>query len=112
MSEIYSGNATVDGGQRRGWIVGPFMPDGLVQHQNNIEIKYGNHSSGDARIDWVEGESRTTMCMLISGSFELNFKDRTLALSKPGDYTMWGPGIDHKWRALEESVVLTVRWTQ
>jgi hypothetical protein len=23
---------------------------------------------------------------------------------------MWGPGVDHSWEALEDSVVLTVRW--
>jgi quercetin dioxygenase-like cupin family protein len=31
-------------------------------------------------------------------------------LERQGDYVVWGPGVDHSWRAEEESVVLTVRW--
>jgi quercetin dioxygenase-like cupin family protein len=31
-------------------------------------------------------------------------------LTRPGDYVVWGPGVDHSWRAEQDAVVLTVRW--
>src|SRR2546427_161524 len=36
--------------------------------------------------------------------------DRGTALERPGDYVVWGPGIDHIWQAEADSVVITVRW--
>jgi quercetin dioxygenase-like cupin family protein len=32
------------------------------------------------------------------------------ALEKEGDYAVWGPGIDHSWKAEEDSILITVRW--
>jgi hypothetical protein len=108
---IYCGNAETDGKDRRGWIVGSFIPEG-IRSQENVEIKYALHSSGESRDDWVTGETRTTVCILLSGKFRINFHDKTTELIKPGDYVMWGAGIDHKWEAIEDSTVLTVRWTE
>ncbi|HZC00371.1 MAG TPA: signal peptidase I, partial [Gammaproteobacteria bacterium] len=34
----------------------------------------------------------------------------SITMNRQGDYVMWGPGIDHSWKALSESVVITVRW--
>jgi len=31
-------------------------------------------------------------------------------LEHPGDFAIWGEGLEHRWRALEPSTVLTVRW--
>lgn len=109
MSEIYSGNAEIDGSKTRGWIVGSFIPEG-VRHSNNIEIKWGIHKAGEARDDWVTGEQRTTVCVLVSGKFALQFRDREVTLATAGDYVMWNEGIDHKWQALDDAVVMTVRW--
>jgi hypothetical protein len=38
------------------------------------------------------------------------FRDREVALARPGNYVLWGPGEDHSWRAETDAVVLTVRW--
>ena len=110
MAEIYSGNAEIDGSDTRGWIAGSFIPEGL-RHSDNVEIKWGIHSAGEARDEWVIGEQRTTICMLISGKFVVQFRGKEALLEKPGDYVMWGEGTDHKWQAQEDSVVMTVRWT-
>jgi hypothetical protein len=32
------------------------------------------------------------------------------ALAEPGDYVLWGRGVDHSWEAEQDSVVLIVRW--
>ena len=47
---------------------------------------------------------------LISGRFVQKRPDREVELSKPGDYVMWGPGVVHAWKAVEDSVMLTIRW--
>ena len=31
-------------------------------------------------------------------------------LTREGDYAVWGPAIDHTWEALDDSVVVSVRW--
>lgn len=109
MSDIYVGNAAEAGQDTRGWIVGKFMPEGIRQ-TDNVEIKWGLHPAGESREDWVTGEQRTTVCMLVAGRFALQFQDEEAMLSKPGDYVMWGAGVDHTWRALDNSTVITVRW--
>ncbi len=109
MPEILSGNAQKDGIDSRGWIVGSFMPEGL-SNTEDVEIKWGVHPQGQERKEWVTDEKRTTISILVSGNFDVQFVDKTVTLAKPGDYVMWGEGIDHRWRAEEDSVVMTVRW--
>jgi quercetin dioxygenase-like cupin family protein len=58
----------------------------------------------------VRGEHRTALLVLISGRFRVELPDRSVLLERPGDYVVWGHGVDHTWWADEESVVLTVRW--
>ena len=44
---------------------------------------------------------------LLAGEPELRGLRR---ICEQGDYAVWGPGIDHSWEALADSVVITVRW--
>lgn len=85
------------------------MPDGITK-SGSVEMKWGVHTAGDARDEWVTGEIRTTVAILISGMFEMEFRDQATTLQNPGDYVMWGPGVDHRWRTLTDCVILTVRW--
>lgn len=108
--EIYVGNADADAPGDRGWLLGHFKPPGDPRHSTDVEIKWGRHPRGDCRARWVGGERRTALLMLISGRFHVELPDRTVVLATPGDYVLWGPGVDHCWLAEEESVVVTVRW--
>ena len=111
MQPIQSGNAAEDSTETRGWFVGHFIEQSLgLRHSDDVELKWGVHKAGEARTEWVTGESRTTIALLISGKFEAEFRDQTVTLSKPGDYAMWGTGVDHKWQVIEDAVVLTIRW--
>ena len=67
-------------------------------------------TEGDARPDWNPDETATTLCLLVSGRFNIHFDSRLVTLARPGDYAVWGPGIKHRWQALDDSIVLTVRW--
>ena len=108
--EIYVGSADLDAPQERGWLVGYFQPGDDPRHSPEVEVKWGRHPAGDRRAEWVRGEDRTAILFLISGRFTLEFPDRRVTLAKPGDYVLWGKGVDHSWHAEEESTVLTVRW--
>ncbi|GAA0426262.1 hypothetical protein Aca07nite_32210 [Actinoplanes capillaceus] len=110
MSEIYVGNADPDALADRGWLLGHFKPEGDPRHSTDVEIKWGRHPRGDRRAEWVRGEERTALLVLISGCFHMEFPERTVVLDKQGDYVVWPRGVDHSWFAAEESVVLTVRW--
>ncbi len=106
----YIGNATRDGEEHRGWIVGHFMNVGDIRQSGGVEIKWGVHASGEERADWQADETRTTALLLVKGRFRVNLSADSLVLDQEGDYAMWGPGIGHSWRAEEDSVVITVRW--
>jgi hypothetical protein len=104
------GNAAVDGAERRGWLVGPFMEAGDVRLTDDLEIKWEAHAGGERRESWFEPEDRTTILLLVSGRFQIELSVGTALLAEAGDYAMWGPGIGHSWRAEEDSVVVTIRW--
>jgi hypothetical protein len=107
---VYVGRAAVDAAGDRGWLLGHFKPDGDVRHSGDVEIKWGVHPKGDRRAEWVTGEKRTALLMLISGRFRVELPGRSVLLADQGDYVVWGAGVDHSWYAEEEAVVLTVRW--
>ena len=108
--EIYVGSADLDAPQERGWLVGYFQPGDDPRHSPEVEVKWGRHPAGDRRAEWVRGEDRTAILFLISGRFTLEFPERRVTLARPGDYVLWGRGVDHSWHSEEESIVLTVRW--
>lgn len=107
--KIYVGNATVDAPADRGWLLGHFKASGDVRHSTDVEIKWGMHQPGERRGQWVTGEQRTAMLMLISGRFRVELPGRDVLLAKQGDYVVFD-GIDHSWEAEECSILLTVRW--
>ncbi|MEU4681186.1 signal peptidase I [Micromonospora sp. NPDC023737] len=107
---VYVGNAGIDGATNGGWLLGHFMPPHEVRHSTDVEVKWGVHPQGETRARWATGERRTALLVLISGRFRVELRDRTVVLGSPGDYVVWGRGVDHSWYAEQESVVLTVRW--
>ncbi|NYH50959.1 hypothetical protein HNR06_000548 [Nocardiopsis arvandica] len=107
---VYVGNAGRDAALDRGWLLGHFRDAGDPRHSEDVEVKWGVHPRGDRRRQWVRGERRTALLVLVSGRFRVEFPDRDVVLEQQGDYVVWGRGTDHSWVAEEESVMLTVRW--
>lgn len=109
----YRGNAGDDGDQHRGWLLGHFVDPALgsVRQTTDLEVKWGVHPAGQTRPDgWTTGETRTSLLMLISGRWHQEMTVGTFTLERPGDYLVWGPGIEHTWTAEADSTMLTVRW--
>lgn len=110
MSEtIYVGNAGADAPADRGWLLGHFRPDGDARHSTDVEVKWGMHAPGERRAQWVSGEQRSMLLMLISGRFRVELPGRDVLLAKQGDYVVFH-GVSHSWQAEEETILLTVRW--
>ncbi|WP_412750682.1 signal peptidase I [Krasilnikovia sp. M28-CT-15] len=108
--DVYVGNADTDAAGDRGWLLGHFKSLNDPRHSTDVEIKWGVHPAGDQRAQWVVGEQRTALLLLISGRFRVELPGRSVVLAERGDYVLWGRGVDHSWYAEEESTVLTVRW--
>jgi hypothetical protein len=104
------GNAADDAVDYRGWFVGGFVKADNAQATDDVEIKWGLHPAGDTRADWNPDENATTLCLLVSGRFNLDFDAELVILARPSDYAVRGPGIKHRSHALDDAVVLTVRW--
>ncbi|GGU15041.1 MULTISPECIES: signal peptidase I [Lentzea] len=105
------GNAAEDGSATRGWLVGHFIdPSEGVRSSKDVEVKWFNHPAGDKRVEWTSDDQRTTLVLLVQGNFRVDLTEGSATMTRQGDYVMWGPGIDHSWEAIEDSVVMTVRW--
>ncbi|QIZ37870.1 signal peptidase I [Saccharopolyspora sp. ASAGF58] len=108
----HHGNAAEDGSETRGWVLGHFIdPSEGVRSTKDVEVKWGIHPAGEKRPNgWTTDDQRTTMLLLVQGHFRLHLTEGSVDLAKQGDYAVWGPGIDHSWEAISDSVVVTVRW--
>ena len=130
QSEILRGNAVVDGRDFHHWFVGPLenwcranvleldctqfaLRDTVV-----LEVKWGVHPAGQDRPGgWAPPSDKISLGILVRGDFLFRFRDPDLPstlvenrLSDEGDYVIWREDVEHSWRALDESVILTVRW--
>ena len=108
---VLSGNASVDGASHRGWFVGHFLADTCgLRATRLVEVKWGACSAGEERPSWGRSEQATTLCILCKGPIQISFPQEAHFLSREGDYLIWSAGLPHRWKVLEESCVLTVRW--
>lgn len=106
-----SGNAAEDGRETRGWFLGHFIDPGEgIRSSEDVEVKWGIHPPGDKRAKWTCDDRRTTLVLLVQGSFRIDLTEASITLRKQGDYVVWKPGINHSWEALTDSLVFTVRW--
>lgn len=113
--DIVWGNAFEDGSQgaRGGWFVGHFLDASAGPAASQaVEVKWGTHKAGAVKA--IEGVNRTatTLSILVSGRFRLDFPNHGcgVVLEKPGDYAIWDAGVSHRWRVIEDAVIVTVRW--
>ena len=97
--------------ETRGWFLGHFVRGAANPlRSEDVELKWFTHAKGETRSEWSPPSEVRTLNLLIRGSFVLVFPDREVALREEGDYVLFGPGVAHSYRSVEESLVLTVRW--
>jgi hypothetical protein len=103
------GQATEDRDER-GWLVGHFVSERMrANHSEDVEIKWSNHVSGDFQEEW-QASRGTSITILVQGAMDLSFKEGIARLRKQGDYAMWQPGVMHRWKSVEPTTVITIRW--
>ena len=108
---VVFGNAVEAARDTRGWFLGHFMSgEHSALQSRDVELKWFTHPRGDTRPEWSPPSPVRTLNVLIRGHFVLLFPEREVALAREGDFVLFGPGVAHSFRSLEESLVLTVRW--
>ncbi len=108
---VVSGNAAVDGATHRGWFLGHFLENVCgLRATSAVEVKWGAYSAGEERSSWGMNERATTLCILFRGLIQFRFPRDEYLLACEGEYLIWSAGLPHRWKVLEESCVLTVRW--
>ena len=111
QSKVVFGNAEIEVKNCWGWFIGHFItPTNDPRSASTLEVKWGVHKAGEGRQEWAMNAEATTLSILISGKFRLQFPDTEILLSREGDYALWCPGVAHCWLAEEHSTILTVRW--
>jgi hypothetical protein len=73
---IYVGNAAKDALVDRGWLLGHFKPADDARHSDDVEAKWAIHPEGDQRPQWVAGEQRSALLLLVSGRFRVELPGR------------------------------------
>jgi len=112
----YFGNAVRDDVRGSGWFVGQFVPAQLgLRHQTAIEVKWGRHPKGERRPAGPEANQvATTVSVLVRGALLTRFDHRgqrhEVLIKDEGDYIIFGPDVVHAWEALEDTVVLSLRF--
>src|SRR5262249_41313315 len=86
-----------------------FRDGGDARHSDDVEVKWAVHPRGEKRAEWVEGETRSTLVLLVSGRFRIELPGREVILAKQGDYVVFHR-VGHSWYAEEDSVVVVTRW--
>ena len=117
---IHKGNAILDGGG--GWFIGDKQAPGSPRYRNKMFVKYGIHSAGEQSKPASPVKPLVTVSILIEGGpfvhwFEKADKSKftngaekvVVTLKDIGDYLLYEPGIDHSWKAIGNSVVLTMQ---
>ena len=110
------GNATEDALSTEfasGWFVGQFVPSELgLRSTKDLEVKWGRHATGEQKKTTGTNNMSATLTLLVSGKFMmwLGELEVPLALESPGDYVIFAPGVRHRWMALTEAIVVTIRW--
>ena len=108
---VTSGNAAEDGADRRGSVVGHFLPGSEgPRATGDVEVKWAVYEGGEARPEWGVNDRAHTLAILVRGLFRLSFPEREVLLAEEGDYVLWEPGVPHLWQAETPAVVVTVRW--
>lgn len=111
LPAVVAGNAEQDSLPFRRWLMGHFVPEALgLRHSAEVEVKWGRYPRGFGESEWTACRTATTLALLVSGTHQITLPDRVVTLSRPGDYLIWGPNIPHHWRALDENLLVTIRW--
>ena len=86
----------------------------------NLAVKWFQHDPQTDDPAWGSQKptstGRTLSLLASGGPFALSFgragRDETfeVVLDVPGDFVIWGAGLEHRWQPLALATVVTIRW--
>lgn len=89
------------------------MPQESLAHSNDVEVKWAIHPEGHERAEWSPASSVRTITVLVRGHLRSRFlidgEERVVDLMHEGDSVTW-ENVAHTWKALKDTVTLSVRW--
>lgn len=104
----HQGNA-IDDRDEKGWFFGHFVQECSPNHSTDIELKFADHKAGDAQPEWQKSVG-SSIGILITGEMHVAFRNGVAKLHRQGDYVHWAPNVEHRWRAVLPTRILTIRW--
>lgn len=107
---VIFGNAELDGARTRRWFVGNYLPKESGRRFSDVEMKWSLNEKGSKNEGIAYNKVAHSMAILIRGKMQVEFPNSNLTLEHCGDYTLWKPGVNHSWTALEDTITLAVRW--
>lgn len=112
---VLSGNfadVTTANPQTRGWVLGHFMPEGSLLHDERVEVKWSHYPTGSGKAHPVVNRTARTLAILISGAqvIDLPQSQTRVELGETGDFLLWDAGVSHSYRSLAQTQMLVIRW--
>lgn len=114
--KVFSGNLgkhQKENPDQKGWFIGHFLEKGSNFFSEEFEVKWYHHPKGDIKNPPGRNKLAKTITILIKGKFMVRYPEENtteVLLSKQGDYVFHDAGVLHISEALEDSVMLTIRW--
>lgn len=113
MSGIENGNLATkkDLKDTRNWVIGSFVDTSSIFNSKEIEVKWGMHPQ-PIKVSQGKTNSRKSLAILIQGQMIIHFPtlDKTIVLSKIGDYVSWDKHIPHTYDIIKDTIIITIRW--
>ncbi len=114
--KIQEGNFDIECKNHKDWIFGHFMEDDSPFKNEDFEIKWGNRLKGfkAEEKNSIAEDGKCTLAILVHGKIimTLSSLNKIVELSKQGDYFYYEPAMPHSVEALEDSLILTIRWNK
>ena len=111
---ISQGNIVPESEQYKNWFIGDFREEISPFKTDKFEMKWSNREKGYFAPAKEEGsvEEKNTLGILVRGKLKINFIDenREITLENEADYYFSNPTTRHSIEALEDSLIVTLRW--
>src|SRR5687767_4759705 len=111
------GNAQQDGVENQGWLISPYQKEGSPLHQRGFQFKvhYAKAGLEKPAAKATKDDDNWTVQFVAFGRVRTSFPATEKRGEKhvevgPGEYCIWGPGVLHYWKILEDTLVITSRW--
>jgi hypothetical protein len=110
--DIEIGNVNTKANGQRNWIIGHFIESSSPFHSQDFEVKWSKLSKGEAKSQVGSNGIAKTLAILAYGKQQINFPatNDVALLANEGDYVFFESGVEHSWEALEDTLLITIRW--